>query len=250
MISKAEIKFLRSLHLQKYRRRHNRFLVEGSTGVLDFVRGPLSVERIFATEKWLAAHGDDLPAGKDAEVLTLQQMERISALKNPSDVLALVRIPQYALPDLKSLQGFVLALDNIRDPGNLGTMIRTADWFGIGHVVCSEETVEAYNPKVVQATMGSLARVRVHYTDLKTWLSQKPERMPVFGAVLDGKDIREVQKPEKGILLIGSEAHGISPALYPLIQERIAIPGAPQRGAESLNAAVAAAIVCYVFGAD
>ena len=248
MISKSEIKLLRALHLQKYRRKQRFFLVEGTKGVLEFVQSPLPVDRIYATGNWLLEHEKELPPGQPVSEVSRAEMERISALKNPSEVLAVVRMPAHALPDLREVKGLVLALDQIRDPGNLGTIIRTADWFGIGHVVCSEGTVEAFNPKVVQATMGSLARVQVHYTDLKTWLPQRPPEIKIYGAMLEGRDIREVKPPKTGILLIGSEAHGISPVLYPLIEERIRIPGSPQRGAESLNAAVATAIVCYAFG--
>ena len=155
--------------------------------------------------------------------------------------------PEYLLPEISSTEGYVLALDDIRDPGNLGTIIRTADWFGIQDIVCSTETVDAFNPKVVQATMGSLARVRVHYTDLASYFETKPSGLNIFGAVLDGEDIRQVPKPGKGILLIGSEAHGISETFYPFIDHRIRIPSAETSGAESLNAAVATALVCYTF---
>jgi TrmH family RNA methyltransferase len=138
-------------------------------------------------------------------------------------------------------------LDDLRDPGNLGTIIRTADWFGIQDIFCSEETVDAFNPKVVQATMGSLARVRVHYTSLTEYFGQKPADLKIFGATLSGEPIASVSKPGKGILLIGSEAHGISQVLYPFIEKQIRIPSAAGSGAESLNAAVATALVCYEF---
>jgi len=249
MLSKADIKQLKSLQQNKYRLRMGRFIAEGSTNVLDFLQGQLVVERLFATENWMDAHKEVLKS-REWETVTRQQMERITALKNPSEVLAVVKKPEYTLPDITAVADYVLALDDIKDPGNLGTIIRTADWFGICDVVCSVETVDAFNPKVVQASMGSLARVRVHYTDLAGWFSRKPEDLNVFGALLDGSDIRKVEKPGKGILLMGSEAHGISRELYPSIDERIRIPGSLETGAESLNAAVASAIVCFAFMAN
>ena len=246
MLSKAQIKHLHALQMAKYRRRMSRFIAEGSINVLDFVNGPLQVEKIYATAGWLATHDPDLSA-IDCETVTPKEMAKITALKNPSEVLAVVKKPSFSLPDIKQLTGFVLALDNIKDPGNLGTIIRTADWFGIHDIVCSTETVDAFNPKVVQATMGSLARIRVHYTDLASYFEKKPSGLDIFGAVLDGDDIRQVAKPGKGILLIGSEAHGISETLYPFVDVRIRIPSADTSGAESLNAAVATALVCYAF---
>jgi len=246
MLSKAKIKKLRSLHLNKYRRKQGLFLAEGTINVLDFLSGPLEVKELYATENWLSEHGQAVGEIKP-DVVNRQEMEKISTLKNPSEVLAVVAQPEGRLPDISSLDGYILALDDIRDPGNLGTIIRTADWFGIRDVVCSPETVDVFNPKVVQATMGSLARVRVHYTDLAAWLTGKPESLQVFGAVLHGNDIRKAEKPGKGILLIGSEAHGISQALYPMIDEPVRIPAVSGSGAESLNAAVATAIVCYEF---
>ncbi len=246
MLSKADTKYLRSLRQNKFRGKHGEFLAEGTINVLDFLAGPLKVKRLLATKSWLDEHGQAVASLK-AEIVSRAEMQKVSALKNPSEVLAVVEKPEYKLPDLASVGHYVLALDEIRDPGNLGTMIRTADWFGIGDVVCSENTVDAYNPKVVQATMGSLGRVRVHYADLRKWLAGRPGDVKVFGAVLHGNDIRKAERPGKGVLLIGSEAQGISQALYPMIDRPVQIPAAPGAGAESLNAAVAAAIVCHEF---
>jgi len=247
MLSKAGIKHLHSLQQNKFRKKHGQFLAEGSINVLDFIAGPLKVVQLYATEKWITENRKSL-SGLKYEAITRKELEKISTLKNPSEVLAVVEKPEYALPDISLIDSYVPALDDIKDPGNLGTIIRTADWFGFRDIVCSLETVDAFNPKVVQATMGSLARVQVHYTNLADWLSHKPENLNIFGAVLNGRDIRETGKPGKGILLIGSEAHGISKTLYPLIDEPVRIPAAVGSGAESLNAAVATAIVCYEFG--
>ncbi len=246
MLSKAQIKYLRSLQQNKFRRKYGQFLAEGTVNVLDFISGPLKVAQLYATEKWHTDHREKFP-GVKSEVVTLEEMKKISVLKNPSEVLAVVEKPDVILPDISLIDNYVLTLDDIKDPGNLGTIIRTADWFGIKDIVCSEETVDAFNPKVVQATMGSLARVRVHYTGLAGWLSGKPDDLKIFGAVLDGNDIRKAEKPGKGILLMGSEAHGISRALYPFINEPIRIPDVAGNGAESLNVAVATALVCYAF---
>ncbi len=246
MLSKADIKFLRLLHQNKFRRKYGQFIAEGSINVLDFISGLLKVVQLYATEAWITVHEENL-AGLKYEVITLKEMEKISALRNPSEVLAVMEKPEYLLPDISLINSYVLALDDIKDPGNMGTIIRTADWFGIRDIICSEETVDAFNPKVVQATMGSLARVRVHYSSLTEWFGGKPDDLKVFGAVLDGRDIRKVEKPGKGILLIGSEAHGISQSLNVFIDKRIRIPAAENSGAESLNVAVATAIVCYAF---
>ncbi len=246
MISKAKIKFLQSLRQNKYRKEHGVFLAEGSINVDDFLKGTLTVQEVYATAPWIEKHREWL-TGKTVESVSAAELEKISALKNPSEVVAVISKPEYPLPSLTGMQHYVLALDDLRDPGNLGTIIRTADWFGIRDIVCSQETVDAYNPKVVQATMGSLARVRVHYTTLTEYFSQKPAELKLFGATLSGVPFGSVPKPGKGILLIGSEAHGISEKLYPFIDEQIRIPAAPDAGAESLNAAVATALVCYEF---
>ncbi|MBN2615674.1 MAG: RNA methyltransferase [Bacteroidales bacterium] len=243
MLSKAKIKHIQSLKLNKFRKQHQSFIAEGSTNVLDFINSRARVLEVYATEAWTKKH-EAVLKGVSVEVVNATDMERISALKHASEVLAVIQIPQHRLP--KEIDGYVLALDDIRDPGNLGTIIRTADWFGIRDILCSPETVDAYNPKVVQATMGSLARVRVHYTPLADYFERKND-IPIFGALLDGEDIRKTEKQGTGILLMGSEAQGISKALYPFIHHRIRIPSAENNGAESLNAAVATALVCAFF---
>lgn len=246
MISKAKIKFLQSLRQNKFRKEHNAFIAEGSINVCDFLKGPLQVKEIYGRRSWLEEH-KYLVQGVPAEVVTETELGKISALKNPSEVVAVVEKPEYKLPDPNHIRNYILALDNLRDPGNMGTIIRTADWFGIHDIICSKETVDSFNPKVVQATMGSLARVRVHHISLTDFFIKKPEDLKVFGATLTGNPIDSASKPGKGILLIGSEAHGISEVLYPFIDEQIRIPSAKDSGAESLNAAVATALVCYEF---
>jgi len=230
----------------KFRKLHNAFIAEGSINVCDFIKGPLNVREVYGTSDWIEKHRVLLEQTQ-AEVVTETELEKISALKSPSEVIALIEKPAYSLPDLNLVHQYVLALDDLRDPGNLGTIIRTADWFGIQDIICSEETVDAFNPKVVQASMGSLARVRVHYTSLENYFKTKPNDLKVFGATLTGTSIGSISKPGKGILLIGSEAHGISKECYPFIDQQIHIPPDANSGAESLNASVATALVCYEF---
>ena len=247
MLSKSKTKQIRSLKLSKYRRELKMFIAEGTVNVTDFLAGSLEIQEVYARERWLQQH-KQLLKGIYTEGVTTGEMEKISALKNPSDVLAVIKKPAFRLPDIRAYSGLILALDDIKDPGNLGTIVRTADWFGIRDIVCSVETVDAFNPKVVQATMGSLARVRVHYTGLADYFASKPEDLTIFGTVLKGEDIRKTIKPGKGILLIGSEAHGITQQLYSFVDRFITIPGAGKvSGPESLNAAVATAIACYEF---
>lgn len=249
MLSKAKIKLINSLKLSKYRREHKLFLAEGSINVLDFLQSEIQIVELFATANWLEKHTDKL---RNIEFSTVSQkeFEKITALKTPSEVLALLAVPEYPEFDPKTICDLVLMLDDIKDPGNLGTIIRTADWFGIKQIICSPETVDAYNPKVVQASMGSLARVEVQYTELSKILKTKPDDVPVFGAVLDGKPLSEIQETKKGIILIGSEAHGISEKLIPFIDQKLTIPafqGTSAAKAESLNASIATAIICYAF---
>jgi len=249
MLSKAKIKLINSLKLSKYRRERKLFLAEGSINVLDFLQSEIEVIELFAAADWLEKHANEL---SNIEVSTVSQkeFEKITALKTPSEVLALLAISEYTEFDSKTISDLILMLDNIKDPGNLGTIIRTADWFGIKQIICSHETVDAYNPKVVQASMGSLARVEVHYTELSKVLKSKPTDIPVFGAVLDGKPLNEIKETKKGIILIGSEARGISEKLIPFIDQKLTIPafqGTSSAQAESLNASIATAIICYAF---
>lgn len=177
---------------------------------------------------------------KFQEVSTAE-LEKISSLNAPQEVIALVEIPDQHQLELKTLAGkFTLVLDGVQDPGNLGTIIRTADWFGITQIICSEDTVDVYNPKVVQATMGSLSRISVHYASLLLLLPQI--KQPVFGAMLNGENIYQTDFGSEGLILLGNEGNGIRPEIQPLISRKITIP---QTGkAESLNVAIAAAVFC------
>jgi TrmH family RNA methyltransferase len=248
MPTKAQIKLIRSLHLKKFRNEYNLFVAEGSTNVLDLLNSPFRLQWLFARETWIEKFGERLQE-VNVQQVSRKEMEMMSSLKSSSEVLAVFKLPELSDFSSDAIDDYVIALDNIKDPGNLGTIIRTADWFGIKSIICSLETVDVYNPKVVQATMGSLARVQVHYLDLEKVLSEVPTDIDVYGAFLHGDPVSHVEKQGKGIILIGSEAHGISKEYLSLTTHKVTIPsfakGKP--GAESLNAVVATAILCYEF---
>lgn len=248
MLSKAKIKHIQSLRMGKFRKMHGQFVAEGSINVLDFIASKLKTIEVFATADWINRYKNKLRRLSVSEV-TERELGKITALKTPSGVLAVFEPPAPSAINFEGSGSITLILEDIRDPGNLGTIIRTADWFGIRQIICSENTVDAFNPKVVQASMGSLARVELHYENLEKILSSRAEMLPVYAAVLDGKSIREIEKPEQAIIIIGSEAHGISDKLLALVDERISIPTSPDGGAESLNASIATAIICYAFSA-
>ncbi len=249
MLSKSKIKLINSLHLGKFRKQHGLFVAEGSINVLDFLNSSMELEGLYAAKEWIEGNIKYL-SKIDVREVNAKELKKISNLKNPSEVLAVFKIPDNVAPNLHEVKEVILMLDDMRDPGNMGTIIRTADWFGIQHIICSEESVDAFNPKVVQASMGSLSRVQIHYQNLEKVIKSKPDYLKVFGAVLDGDNIVEMAKPNHGIILIGSEAHGISKKLIPLIDKKITIPITPSPGgssAESLNASIATAIICYEF---
>jgi len=247
MISKAKIKLIVQLKQKKYRELHNMFIVEGNRNVIDFLQGETSLIEIFATKNWI--EGQNINTNKTrTNVVTFVELKKITALSTPSEVLAIFKLPDIDFKGHIDTDNISIALDNISDPGNLGTIIRTADWFGINKIYCSNNTVDAFNPKVVQATMGSLARVKVVYTNLNSLLKNKPKNLPVFGALLNGTPITDIKPKTNGIILIGSEAHGISNELLPFITEKITIPSYNQslnNKPESLNASIATAIICY-----
>ena len=285
MLSKSQIQFITSLHHKKYREENGCFIAEGQKIVGEILDSEYQVQGIYATREWMQNHHHEATNNIPFYETLPREMQRISSLTSPSPVLAVVQIPDYAKKDVtgptpnpdppgssdslksepfntsadRSVNPLILALDDIRDPGNLGTIIRIADWFGIGSIMCSQSCVDAYNPKVVQATMGSIARVRIYVTDLANALLHPHTvvrdipvgPLPVFGAVLEGESIYLTENIQgRGIIVIGNESHGISAKLEPLIQHRIAIPAASPKGrnrAESLNAAVAAAIICSEF---
>lgn len=235
MLSKNQIKLVRSLELKKNRKRENLFVAEGPKVVGDLLRTGYRPHTIFSTAP-----------RADAQLVTEEELRHISFLQHPQEVLAIFEIPVAPQPSPVSQQ-LSLALDGIQDPGNLGTIIRIADWFGIGTIYCSPETADVYNPKVVQATMGSIAHVSVTYCDLVELLSTA--QCPVYGTLLDGDDIYQQPLTPHGIIVMGNEGNGISQAVRPLITNRLLIPNfnSATETAESLNVAIATAITCSEF---
>lgn len=237
MVTKSQIKLIRSLELKKGRKREGLFVAEGPKVVNDLLQAGYRARLLFSTIE-----------RPNAELITEEELHRISFLQHPQEVLAVFEIPatEEQLPADHSLS---LALDGVQDPGNLGTIIRIADWFGISTIYCSLDTVDAYNPKVVQATMGSLAHVRVVYTDLLELFSQLPPSFPVYGTLLDGEDIYRQDLTPEGIIVMGNEGNGISPEVRRHITKRLLIPDFHADGlrAESLNVAIATAITCSEF---
>ncbi|MEX8548630.1 MAG: TrmH family RNA methyltransferase [Mucilaginibacter sp.] len=236
-----QISFLKSLQQKKHRKAHGLFLVEGLKSVSDFLHSDFyTVKTVFHTphsaSKMLKVSGKI-----KLEEVSSAELEKISSLTTPQEVIALVAIPETNQIEPQQLADkFTLVLDGIQDPGNLGTIIRTADWFGISQIICSEDTVDVYNPKVVQATMGSLSRIKVHYANLLLLLPQI--KQPVFGAMLHGENIYQTNFGSEGLILMGNEGNGIRPEIQDLINRQITIP---QTGkAESLNVAIATAIFC------
>jgi TrmH family RNA methyltransferase len=249
MFSKSKIKLINSLKSAKFRRQHGLFVVEGTTNIIDFLQAGLEIVDLYATSKWMSSNSQKV-SNVSVTIVNKNDLKKISFLKHASDVVGIYRIPDQKPFEISQVTDIVLMLDDIRDPGNLGTIIRTADWFGIQNIICSNNSADAYNPKVVQASMGSLSRVSVYYMDLIPILKAKPEYLKVYAAVLNGESIIDIPKPQKAIILIGNEAHGISHELLELVDQRLTIPlviGENGRYAESLNASIATAIVCYEF---
>ena len=240
MLSKSQISFIKSLHQKKYRKESGIFIIEGIKSITEFINSSYQLHSIYYTAQYASLLPQNAANIKLFEVNNAE-LEKISTLQTPQGVLALVHIPIQQKLDFKGLKNcFSLVLDDVQDPGNFGTIIRTADWFGIRHVICSENTVEAYNPKTVQSTMGSLCRINVVYTNLNSFLTEV--KLPIFGALLDGNNIYKTNWGSEGLILLGNEGHGISEELIKKISIPVTIPRIGK--AESLNVAVSAAIFC------
>lgn len=235
-LSKNHIKLITSLSQKKYRQKHKLFVVEGVKVVQEFLNSSYELDILFSSDTNFSS------TNKFIEV-TDQELKKISSLKNPNKVLAIFKIPNQINP---IMGGLILVLDSINDPGNLGTIIRLCDWFGIEQLVCSNETVDCFNSKVVQASMGSLTRVAVSYLDLKKYLQNAS--VPIFVADMDGLDVYKTKLPDSALLVLGNEANGISDEIKQLVTTKITIPryGAFQQ-TESLNVATASAILLSEF---
>ena len=237
MLSKLKVKYIQSLGQKKFRDEHHRFVAEGPKTVLELLAEPnVRLHEIYATSEWLHEHSLGINNELINEVSSAE-LERISSLSTPNVVLGLFE--KFQSREVVTVKGLVLALDTIQDPGNLGSIIRIADWFGIKDVICNTGCADIYNPKVIQATMGSVARVNVVYTNLYEWLRSTEAR--IFATTLGGQDITKIEKPLSGVIVIGNESRGIEPAILALADEQITIPRTGR--AESLNAAVATGII-------
>ena len=238
MLSKAKIKFVKSLQIKKYRKQEQCFLVEGAKSVHELLTSDFEVVLMLVTKEFMA--NNRVPKSAEIIEVTDKELGGIGEFQSNDSVLAIAKMQPLGQLDLESNE-FALVLDDIRDPGNLGTIIRTADWFGINKVIASEETADFYSPKVIAATMGSFTRCKILYTDLSTYLQSK-KGIRMFGAFLDGKDVHTVEFGRGGLVVIGNESRGISNELAGFITDRITIPkyGKP----ESLNAAMATGIIC------
>jgi len=240
MLSKTEVKYIQSLGHKKSRDEERLFIAEGSKMIAEFIHeAPMQIFRLYATEEFMQTH-EGIDQIADKRVITEVELQRISLLQTPNQALAIIRyFPEQELKYIS--KGWSLVLDGIRDPGNMGTIIRLADWFGISNIICSPDCADIYNPKVVQATMGSIMRVTIVERDLKSFLAG--QQLPVVGAVLGGEKLPSFKFPSTGLLLIGNESKGISKDLLPLLTQQLTIPGFGQ--AESLNAAIATGIFLW-----
>ena len=263
MISKNKIKYIRSLELKKNRNKEGKFVAEGFK-VVDDLLALQPADLIVATSEWLK--GKHLAPQTEAIEVTEEELKKVSFLQHPQQVLAVFRQDtgcnkqdsnnsqeeaeekNFGFSKINT-QELSLALDGVQDPGNLGTIIRIADWFGITHIYCSQDTADVYNPKVVQATMGSIARVKVEYGNLLALVESLPTDVPVYGTLLDGDNIYQQQLENRGLIVMGNEGKGISPALAKKVNRRLLIPNFPEgrATADSLNVAIATAITCSEF---
>lgn len=240
MLTKAQNKYIRSLSQQKYRKEHHVFIVEGDKIATEWLKSGRLVQMIVCVDDWVPAHAAIIQKHEEASLHIVPEfeLEAITTLQTPNKVLLVVHTPDPSPVAIKD--EWCIALDGIQDPGNMGTIIRIADWFGINHIICSPDCVDIYNPKVVQSAMGGHLRVNIQTADLKDFIQNTS--LPVFAATLGGEDVYNTTPVHAGVLLIGNESKGISPELIALAKQQVTIPRAG--GAESLNAGVSAGILC------
>ncbi|RDV16282.1 RNA methyltransferase [Pontibacter diazotrophicus] len=240
MLSKAVVKYIKSLQIKKYRKQHQAFVVEGAKSVLELLQADFELEYVFLTEPFYRQHTSSLPQGLAFDVVTEEELVKAGSFSSNNAALAVARIRQ--LPPLQiKKEELVIALDDVRDPGNLGTIIRIADWYGIKSIVCSETCADFYNSKVISATMGSFTRVNVHYLNLAEWLQQHTKEFNIYGASLSGENLHAMALKPEGIVVLGNEANGIRPEIAAQVNQLIKIPSFGE--AESLNVATATAII-------
>ena len=240
MLSKAQNKYIRSLTQQKFRNEYKVFIAEGEKIALEWLSSPTSVKTIVATSAWIDLHAQVIAKHPEAElhIVTESELAALSSLQSPNQVLLVVPVPEKK--PLPVLNEWYIALDDLQDPGNMGTIIRIADWFGIHNIVCSPACVDVYNPKVVQSAMGGHLRVGIYEADLVTFLSANS--LPKIAATLNGDNVYEMERLEAGVLIIGNESKGVSAKVAAMATKKVTIPR--RGGAESLNAGVSAGILC------
>jgi TrmH family RNA methyltransferase len=249
LLSKNKIKFIRSLEQKKYRRQEGAFVAEGHKTVGDLLSEGFKPLFVVHTEEWNSPV--PLPYNVEEIVVSDEELRKASLLAHPQQVICVFILPEEKLFSAKETteKELILCLDGVQDPGNLGTIIRTADWFGIKHIVCSQQTADAFAPKVVQATMGSIARVQVHYGDITSILKELNEDTPIYGTFLEGDSIYAQELKNNGVIVMGNEGNGISEEVEKLITHKITIPSyhISSTTAESLNVSIATAIICSEF---
>ncbi|MBR6774126.1 MAG: RNA methyltransferase [Bacteroidales bacterium] len=255
MITKNDIKFIQSLKQTKYRKENKMFLVEGNKLVDELISSNFKIENILVTDLWMEKFPDMTGRLPFYDIISQKQMEQISCMVTPPGILATAHTPYYNISPADAENEFIIALDGINDPGNLGTIIRTADWFGIKKIVCSHDCADAWQAKTIQSTMGSIFRIEIMETDLKEFLLETQRRKdtkaqscdsatPIYGALMEGENIftKKIEK-KNGVIIIGSESHGIRQDILPFVTSPIHIPRGKDSKTESLNASVAAAII-------
>ena len=245
-ISKNKIKFIRSLEQKKVRREERVFLAEGPKLTADLL-GHFHCRYLAATDDWLASH--NTIEADEIDTATIDEIARASLLKTPQDVIAIFDQREEKTEITVIEKQLCLALDDVQDPGNLGTIIRIADWFGIEHIFCSTNTVDVYSPKVVQATMGALSRVHLHYVSLTELIGKLNKNVPIYGTLLDGTNIYTQELSTTGLIVMGNEGNGITAEVRQLINRKLYIPNYPEGRdtSESLNVAIATAVTCAEF---
>ena len=244
MVSKVLGKYVQTLHQKKYRQRHGAFLVEGGKSVMELLSSNLETEHLLATAEFATQNHASLPPSVALTVATEQELTQLGTLASNTTALAVARLPVETLlvPTLPEA-ALLLALDEVRDPGNLGTLLRLADWYGLGGVVLSPGCADPFSPKTVASSMGAFARVPVWERDLGTWLASLPPGIGIYGADLRGDNVHRLQLQPAGVLVMGSESHGLTPSVEAYLTSRLHIPRGPAGGAESLNVAISAAIL-------
>ncbi|WP_373568302.1 TrmH family RNA methyltransferase [Marinifilum sp. D714] len=251
MLSKNQIKLISSLQKKKYRDSHQLFVAEGNKLVMDLLQTNIKVAYLVHTSDWKNAITTEHLNQIENRIETDEKlMKKVSSLKTPSPVLAVFRIPAWDIDENTIKNSLSILLDDVQDPGNLGTIMRIADWFGIKNIFCSQNTVDVYNPKVIQASMGAIARVKVTYTSLVDLISKYHTKdFPVYGTFLEGETIYKCELQSKGFIVMGNEGQGISEEIGQLVSDKLFIPNFPadQETSESLNVSVATAIICSEF---